>query len=104
LRLQTGSRFKPDPFAEVLCTGVQRIRISCAQRCDASQAFAFSTLRVYLFHGEQEWPQEMMPADIIKLAHNDGLTTEDFIRWFTLDQILHGSGFYQIIHWTDLRY
>ncbi len=38
------------------------------------------------------------------IANNDGLTLEQFTKWFLLDVITHGPGTYELVHWTDLRY
>jgi len=39
-----------------------------------------------------------------RLAENDGLSMEQFTKWFLLDVVTNGPGVYQIVHWTEVRY
>lgn len=96
LTLTTGSRFKPVPFAEAVCTGVQEVHMviehgtTMAGRTYLSLRIAIDDQVVY------------MPGE---LALNDGFRDDErMARWFLPDIIAHGPFTGQLVHWTGVRY
>lgn len=98
LVLQTGSRFKPKPFAETKCTGVQYLKMATY--------FKSGGLSLGIWLQEQAaLPMLLKLETVERLAKNDGFTsTEDFYKWFLLEVITKGPGDYQVVHWTGVRY
>jgi hypothetical protein len=107
LVLQHGSRFKPMPFVETECTGVQMLHMSLLwndpswleQKAEA----AHYSLQIRIDHPDDVcWLTE---EDVERLARNDGFSSlEQFTRWFLLDVLANGPGTYQLVHWTEVRY
>ena len=98
LVLQGGTRFKPIPFAETVCTGVQTLEMELARVHGTHYA-----LNVHLLQ-PGSLPKLLTTNQLHDLAAHDGLTLDTFMRWFSLDLLTNGPGLYQIVHWTDLRY
>lgn len=88
-----GSRFKPVPFHETVCTGTQLIEME-----------TMTTSYGSLFIAGRIDGEEFSFAELETIAGNDGLTYVQFVKWFTLDLITRGPGTYQIVHWSDVRY
>jgi hypothetical protein len=98
LVLQTGSRFKPRPFVETECTGTQMLHMECQPVRDTLAL----NVRLIL---PGTVPHLLRGDKLEQLATNDGFASlEQFTRWFTLDVLLHGPGYYQLVHWSDVRY
>jgi len=93
LSMSTGSRFKPERFAEAVCTGTQEVLMEMVRL----REFGFE-LDVWVDG------RYIHRLDRGTLATNDGLTEEQFTKWFLLDQITHGPGLYELVHWTAFRY
>ncbi len=106
LVLQGGTRFKPVPFAETECTGTQMLHMELGWvdpswlEQKAERAHLELTLSIHE-PDDIRWLDE---TDIERLAKNDGLSLEQFARWFTLDLLMNGPSTYQIVHWSDVRY
>lgn len=97
LTFSTGSRFKPERFGEMVCTGVQRLQM------EPRPSYHGVNLLIHLDLGAP--PMHLLSADELQtLAENDGLKPYDFMRWFTMDAIQNGPGVYELVHWTDVRY
>jgi hypothetical protein len=87
LVLQTGSRFKPMPFAETECTGTQMLHMELEQKreeCRLNVRLILPATIPHLFTGHL----------LERLARHDGLSLENFVRWFTLDVLVNGPGYY----------
>lgn len=97
LTFSSGSRFKPVRFGHALCTGTQFLRMEAAPYAGGI------SLGVWLQEPAVLFPV-MKLDNMERLALNDGLSMENFLKWFLLDVLTHGTGHYQIVHWTDLRY
>jgi hypothetical protein len=99
LVLQTGSRFKPVPFVETACTGVQTLWM------EARPNLGGVNLLIWV-RDPEPGPARLLTAEQVSaLAQNDGLLPYHFVRWFTLDLLHNGlEGTYQVIHWTEVRY
>lgn len=97
LTFSTGSRFKPERFGEAVCTGTQHLKMSLQVKDNRMELFVAichpATIPIYL-----------KPSKFAALAQNDGLSSENFTKWFAQDLIANGPGDYQLVHWTDLRY
>lgn len=92
-----GSRYEPQPFLEAECTGVQLLQM------DMGEFAGGLSLGVRLVeHGSYCKPMDLTMID--KLAANDGLSREQFLKWFLADVIHCGPGTYQVVHWTKHRY
>lgn len=96
LVLCMGSRFKPEPFLETVCTGTQLIEMHLV-RLDYDLV-----LRTRMQHSNDK--RYMTPQQMAVLASYDGLSWEQFEKWFSMDLLMRGNGTYQIVHWSDLRY
>ncbi len=98
LVLPGGTRYKPQPFVETECTGTQILEMHPTTHGSAI--------------GLSIWVREpgvlrppLHPDRMRNLALNDGFTSlEQFLKWFLADVITNGPGFYQVVHWTDVRY
>lgn len=107
LVLQTGSRFKPMPFVETECTGVQMLHMGLYWTnpgwLEPNPCRAHYELQVAVEQdSHMRWLDE---DDMTRLARNDGFSSlEQFMRWFLLDQLMNGPGYYQLVHWTEVRY
>lgn len=97
LKMCTGSRFTPVPFAEVSCFSTQVIEIHPTVK--------FGTIMIEVWVREPGVLRKPMNTEqLCALAENDGLTLEQFTKWFVLDTITNGPGHFQVVHWTTLRY
>lgn len=97
LTFSTGSRFKPVRFGEAVCSGTQFLRMDCAHYAGGI------SLGVWIEEpGVLHRPMTL--EQMHRLAMNDGLSVENFLKWFLLDVITNGPGHYEIVHWTDLQY
>lgn len=94
LHMVTGSRMKPDRFAVARCTGVQPVLMGL----QTIPNVVGRNLFVDIASGP------CSNGQIKRLAENDGLSLDQFTKWFMLDIIQHGPFTGHIIHWTDLRY
>jgi hypothetical protein len=98
LVLQTGSRFKPMPFVETECTGTQMLHMEAPAVRDTLAL----NVRLIL---PATVPHLLGGGQLERLARNDGFSSlEQFTRWFMLDQLVNGPGYYQVVHWTEVRY
>lgn len=94
LAFATGSRFKPEVFTTGTCTATQLITMDLLITNGGSH--------IYLRHATGT---AFNNQEVVRLAHNDGLTMEQFTKWFTLDLITNGPGQFQIVHWSHhIRY
>jgi hypothetical protein len=97
LVLHTGSRFKPMPFVETECTGTQMLHMELEQKREECRLNVRLILPATI-------PQLFTGHLLERLARHDGLSLENFVRWFTLDVLVNGPGYYQLVHWTEVRY
>lgn len=95
LRMCTGSRYRPTLFADAVCTGTQAVEL----RLDRLAKLDY-TLQVSVRIGGKGLPY----GDADLFAANDGLSEQNFTKWFMLDVITNGPGSYHLVHWTGLRY
>ncbi len=93
----TGSRFKPEVFARGKCTRVEYMRM------ELNRYSAGTSIGIWLQEPGVLYPMMTLPR-MQQLAENDGLTMDQFTKWFTLDLITNGPGHFQIVHWSDIRY
>ncbi|MDJ1482473.1 hypothetical protein QNI16_18360 [Cytophagaceae bacterium YF14B1] len=83
----------PYAFNQAVCHGTEYIAITRSSEHKVGYVVTVS-------QDGTTW-KLLTPAQTRQLAHNDGLTTEEFYCWFLTDS---ENFFGKIIHWTQHRY
>lgn len=98
LQMATGSRFKPDIFAEAECTTWQHLKLEADPY---TYGYGLQVRAAY----PATIPYLLDELKMRQLALNDGFRDlASFNRWFLLDVLANGPGDFELVGWGNITY